>query len=490
MIYLSQFSNKRVLILGMGKTGLSLVVNLVHCYCKQIIIYDDNAETINNLLYSDDPKALMLKDSLDSAIEFYNAKIHSLKDLDYVLVSPGINHKKHPLIRKVRRLGITITSDIEEFVKATPRNIQIAITGTNGKSTTCNLLYQVLSPYKQYVQLGGNIGKPVSDLIFYDAPAINVLEVSSFQVELLVAAKFDVVAILNVTEDHLDRYRNFNEYLAAKEKLLHHLKDGGLALFSTDCPHSYALYLKYKKSIDNIILVSTEPSAPMIKRKEEKGVHLINIVDGVLNCAFNKSLKLKLPLSLQGAHNGQNIGFAYAVASRLGLKNSQFAKMVAHYQGLPHRTEVILKTPQAIFINDSKATNTDAMLKALSAFNNILLILGGKVKDENLKQILPYRDHIKECFVIGKERRYFIKVLKDLGLEFYEAKTLENAILLIKQRLEKPKAKKGKEKMTVLLSPGAASFDQFRNFEHRGQVFKQLVLDNWGKKKLFFLRRK
>lgn len=480
MIYLSQFLDKTVMVLGLGRTGMSLVLNLLHCHCKKIYVYDDNPDRMSQILNSKDINSLLFKDGLEEKIFYYNHKADKghdiLKEVNYIIISPGINHNKHPIINDASALGsIKITNDIEEFVKATLQNMHIAITGTNGKSTTCSLIQHVLSSKYNRVQLGGNIGKPASDMIYYAQNCNYVLELSSFQLETLKNATFNIVGVTNITEDHMDRYESFKRYAEVKESLYRRVQSGGYALFSADSELVNRMYKKYCTILRKAGSKKFMPILLSTEKVLENGISIVD--DTITDNIFGDKFHVVRPKSLRGIHNAQNLLFAYCVCRIRGISGTKFSTTITNFQGLPHRVEQFFENEYAIFIDDSKATNTDAMLKSISAFENILLIVGGFNKENGFPKIAQYKDRIKKCFVIGQDREFYLKNLKLLDIETYDACTMQNAVESIKAFLKEFKDgnSKGSLRYTVLLSPSASSVDQFANYMQRGKVFKELV---------------
>jgi len=362
-----------------------------------------------------------------------------LSQFDSLVVTPGLPLNRHPIARRARDAGLEIIGDIELFARARPElppHKVVGITGTNGKSTTTALVHHILETAGWPATMGGNIGLPIlaQDALEPDYfPGIYVLELSSYQIDLTKSLSCDVAVVLNITPDHLDRYESFEAYAASKARLFD-MNPQVAVVNSADC-------LEF----------------PFFGREEDPFILFIDHID----VADQKDW-----LALQGPHNAQNAAAAIAVCEALQVAEHRIEEGLRTYPGLPHRMERIREKDGVLFVNDSKATNPTATAPALAAFPAIRWILGGQAKSDNLDECAPHFGHIAKAYTIGEAGELFASLLSPhMPVECCE--TLENAT--------KRAAEDSQSGETVLLSPACASFDQFRDFEARGDRFRELV---------------
>ena len=375
-----------------------------------------------------------------SALTIADLDTIDLGDVDALVVSPGVPLNRHPLAAKARAAGVPIIGDIELFAQARPglpAHKVVGITGTNGKSTTTALVHHILTTAGTRARMGGNIGLPILAQEPLEAGGVYVLELSSYQIDLTQTLDCDVAVLLNVTPDHLDRYDGFEGYAASKARL-----------FAMQSPAHLAV----------------------VDYEAEAGLGVLDGAPAGLNVRFIDGVPLpgdqaRWP-SLQGPHNEQNAKAAVAVAEALGVPAETIERALESFTGLPHRMERIATLNGVAWINDSKATNPESAAPALAAFPRIHWIVGGKAKGDDLDACAPYFDHVARAYTIGDSGPRFAAVLRG-HMPVAEVETLERAVKLAAQEAERGDV--------VLLSPAAASFDQFTDFEHRGQVFRALV---------------
>ena len=367
--------------------------------------------------------------------------------VEKIILSPGIPHEgmhAHPVLLSAKDHGIPIVVDIEIFLErllSNPNHTVIGITGTNGKSTTTSLLCHVLQCFGKKAIAAGNIGIPVLDLPSTEEETYYILELSSYQLTLLKTHRLDLAVLLNITPDHLAYHGNMESYVKTKESIFSFLRpekeDQGIVII--DDSYTQSIYKKYA----HLKPVSTDPQKPTF------------------------SLKLQPLEQLQGNHNAQNILACYAALQMLipeQIEDALFLDALKTFKALPHRQEVVLKTSHILFINDSKATNMDAAEKSLKTFQNIHWILGGQAKSgESPISLRHLFSHITHVYLVGSSLETFAKDLEGV-LPYTLSKTVEQAT---KDAFQK--AKKGD---VILLAPACASFDQFKNFEERGNFFK------------------
>lgn len=363
-----------------------------------------------------------------------------LTGFDGLVVSPGVPINRHPVGAQARAAGVPIIGDIELFAQARaslPPHKVVGITGTNGKSTTTALIHHILETAGIPARLGGNIGKPILGEEPLPEGGVYVLELSSYQIDLTTSLDCEVVILLNITPDHLDRYDGFEGYAASKARLF--------AMQSVD--HAA------------IIGIGDAASAEIARSLSARGEHLTKIAPGL---CMDQS---RWP-SLQGPHNAQNALAAIDACKALGVDDDAIDRGLASFKGLPHRMERVGVRNGVAFVNDSKATNPESAAPALAAFQGIHWILGGQAKTYDLDACAPFFGHVTRAYTIGEAGPRFAEILKS-ALPVEESGTLAEAV--------RSAAANAADGETVLLSPACASFDQFRDFEDRGDQFRALV---------------
>ena len=361
--------------------------------------------------------------------------IHSLNQVDYIVLSPGISLLKNKSLDKFKKKIIT---DIDLYYLNNTKSKSIVVTGTNGKSTTCKLLAHLLQKNKFKCSLGGNIGTPILELKNTQNSFV-IIEASSFQ---LSHSKFicpDYALFLNLTNDHLDWHGSMNNYLNSKLKIFHLQKKKHFAIINE----------KLKKKFNKKLFLS-KLIIPQIQ-DFRKIKHRIK----------NNYLTAEM--------NEVNMSFIYAFSKLLKIREKSFIDSMKSFEGLPHRFEIFLKKDNITFINDSKATSFSATQTALSSLKNIYWIVGGSPKKGDKFKLSRFKKNIIKCYLIGRNINFFKNQVK-VNLDFSITKNLKSSIIQI---LKDSKLHKYNER-SILLSPAAASFDQFENFEKRGEEFKRL----------------
>ena len=350
------------------------------------------------------------------------------------MISPGINPTKSRFKKLLNINKKKILTDLDLFSIFYPYNELFMITGTNGKSTTCKMLQHILNLNKKKVFLGGNIGKPILDINPEKKSKI-IIEASSFQLAYSKMIKPKHAILLNISNDHLDWHENLKNYRNAKFKIFSKQKESDFA------------YLSKNKLINHF----------KTKRFKSK---LIKIDEKYINNISYKNLNY-LPIL-------KNFSFVYYILKKLKMRDEIIKKGIKTFKGLEHRYEIFLKKKNNIFINDSKATSFDSTKHALAANKNIYWIVGGIKKKNDKINISKLKKNINEAFIIGKDTDYFKKVLKG-KVKYSLSYNLKKAIKDIFFKLD------DKKENIILFSPACASFDQFKNFEKRGRVFKKYV---------------
>jgi UDP-N-acetylmuramoylalanine--D-glutamate ligase len=364
-----------------------------------------------------------------------------------------------------RKHGCEIIGDIELLGRAQRNATYLGVTGTNGKSTTTALIGHILETSGREVQVGGNLGMPALDLEPLDSGGIYVLEMSSYQLEITVSITFDVAVLLNISPDHLDRHGGFEGYLAAKRLIFHRQTKPRTAIVGIDDEICREIWQQLKAADEqNLIPVSGHNAAP-------GGVY---VSGGVLTDDSEgrgtPALDLGDVPSLPGGHNGQNAAAAYAACKTLGVQSPVVAACIRSFPGLPHRQELVAVINGVRYVNDSKATNADAAAKALACYEPIYWIAGGRPKETGLAGLEPLLPRIAGAFLIGEAEDAFAEAL-DGRVAFARCGDLATAV----EQASAAVSADRRPGAVVLLSPAAASFDQFANFEARGEQFRALV---------------
>ena len=360
-----------------------------------------------------------------------------LTGFDGVVVSPGVPLNRHPIKPHADKYGVPVIGDIELFAQARgglPPHKVVGITGTNGKSTTTALTHHILKTAGVPTTMGGNIGLPILEQEPLPEGGVYVLELSSYQIDLTFSLDCDVGVLLNVTPDHLDRYESFEAYSNAKQRLFEMQSSQSLAIMTDDVVAGVGdLWLR------------------TVSKKR--------CLEGQLS-GMNEWPALK------GPHNWQNAEAAIAVSEELGLDSEVIRNALRTFPGLPHRMERVGERGGVLYVNDSKATNTAAAAPALAAFDKIHWIVGGQAKEPGLGECEQHLGHVTAAYTIGEAGEDFAEALTP-HCAVSRCGTLDKAVELASQV-----ARAGE---TVLLSPACASFDQFRDFEDRGETFRILV---------------
>lgn len=426
MITSPAWKGRKYAVLGLARSGRATVVALLAAGA-QVTAWDEKSEARAPFEGRCD-----LRDPLEM----------DLTGFDGVVVSPGVPLNTHPIKPHADRFGVPVIGDVELFAQARehlPPHKVVGITGTNGKSTTTALVHHILKSAGVPTTMGGNIGLPILEQEPLPEGGVYVLELSSYQIDLTYSLDCEVAVLLNITPDHLDRYESFEAYAASKSRLL---------AMQTRGQNSIARYT----------------DARLLGQFAEGTV--ASILEDVLeNRGFKPSDQSGWP-SLQGPHNRENAAAAIEACDILGLSEGQIRGGLRTFPGLPHRMERVGERAGVLYVNDSKATNTAAAAPALAAFDKIHWIVGGRAKEPGLGECEPHMDRVTAAYTIGEAGDAFADALTP-HCAVSRCSTLEKAVELASQV-----ARSGE---TVLLSPACASFDQFRDFEERGDRFRTLV---------------
>jgi UDP-N-acetylmuramoylalanine--D-glutamate ligase len=351
-----------------------------------------------------------------------------------------------------------VICDIELLYRHAKAAQYVGITGTNGKSTTTALIAHILSTQhilKEYksIAVGGNLGIPALELENLSSDGIYVLELSSYQLDLLEQAHFDVRILLNITPDHIDHHGSMANYIKAKERIFRHAKKTDLNIIGIDTEESYQVYQRITKQ-DNCSTIAISSDKIL--------AHGISVINDVIYYHVGEHLA--------GKHNAQNIAAAFATSMYYNLDPIASIAAIKSFPGLAHRMQYVGEFKHISYINDSKATNADAAAKALDSFANIYWLLGGVAKEGGIETLTPYFSKITHAFLMGAAQEEFAQTLEKYNVPYSKCNTLLNACNLAQQM-----ALRDQHQVHILLSPACASFDQWKNFEERGEHFIEYV---------------
>lgn len=456
MIVIAARAHQYFAVLGLGLSGIAAARALLASGAR-VIAWDDGEEARATAQVAGLPLADLERCDWST--------------LSALVLSPGIpltHPAPHPLVARALNQRVPIIGDIELLLEARPEARFVGITGTNGKSTTTALLGHILATAGKTVEVGGNIGRPALGLAPLGREGHYILELSSYQLDLTHQAAFDVAIFLNLTPDHLDRHGSMEGYLAAKMRIFRAHRDGRAqtAIIGVDDAFGPKITAELSgRQGWRTIAISAE-------RTLERGVYaqdgkLFDAIDGKAAAA---AIDLAGVKTLRGAHNWQNAAAACAAARALGLTTAAIAQGLATYPGLPHRQETVATIGGVEYVNDSKATNGEAAARALAAFDTIYWIAGGLAKADGLSPTLPLLGRVRHAFLIGKAEPAFAAELAG-KVPMTPCGALDKA-LAAAHALAQSERRTG---AVVLLSPACASFDQWRNFEARGDGFRAMV---------------
>ncbi|MEW5704702.1 MAG: UDP-N-acetylmuramoyl-L-alanine--D-glutamate ligase [Pseudomonadota bacterium] len=452
MIEVTAYRGRAVMVLGLGRSGLATAAGLREGGAA-VVAWDDDARAREEARKEGFP--LTDPERLDWS------------HVDALVPSPGIpltHPKPHPVVRKAREAGCEILGDIELLARTQTEARYVGITGTNGKSTTTSLIGHLLKAAGHRVELGGNLGAPALKLAPLGADGTYVLELSSFQLDLLRMPFLDVAVLLNITPDHLDRHGDLAGYIAAKRRIFDCLRQGGTAILGIDDSHTETIRGAIAPRVARLIPISAE-------KVLDRGV---SAADGQLVERLGTRIppfNLRRLAVFHGKHNWQNAAAAWAAVRALGVEPERTAHGLESFAGLPHRQELVAVVNGIAYVNDSKATNATATAMALAAFDAVYWIVGGRPKAEGIAPLKPYFSHVRHAFLIGEATERFAETLS-ADVPFTRAGDLHTALEAARGMAEAA----GEKTAVVLLSPACASYDQWKNFEERGDAFRTLVL--------------
>jgi len=452
MIVVREYAGKRVVVLGLARSGLATVQALV-AGGADVVAWDDKPaarDAVGNEALLQDPAAI------------------DWSGVAALILSPGIPHgfpRPHPAVLAARAANVPIIGDIELLGRAQPEARFVGITGTNGKSTTTALIGHILATAGRPVQIGGNLGKPALSLEPLGAAGTYVLECSSFQLELIETLAFDIAILLNITPDHLDRHGDMDGYIAAKRRIFAHQDGDAVNVIGIDDAICRDLCDEMRRrGPARVIPISAASTvADGVYAPDRR---LFDATAGQPRLVLDLAEAERLP----GSHNWQNAAAAYAAARALGVPAETIARAIRSFPGLAHRQELVGMIGGVRYINDSKATNADAAEKALACYDAIYWIAGGLPKEGGITPLTPYFGRLRHTYLIGAATEEFAATLGN-SVPFTRSGDLAAAVAAASAAARRDRIPGA----VVLLSPACASYDQFAHFEARGDAFRDLV---------------
>jgi UDP-N-acetylmuramoylalanine--D-glutamate ligase len=450
------FEGKDVAVFGLGRSGIATCRALMAGGAR-VCAWDDNEAA--------------RKVAETAGVPLVDLNRRDWQTFSALVLSPGIPFRfpePHRFVRMAQLVGVPVIGDMELFARAVAelkefeRPRIVGITGTNGKSTTTALIGHILRVCGKDVRVGGNIGVGVLDLERLHSGAIYVLELSSYQLDLVESLKCDVAVMLNLSPDHLSRHGGMDGYVQVKRRVFRNQGPADWAIIGVDDTRSQVMCTQ----------LSAEGLRKVVPVSAEYGLGRgVAVLDGQLCDSMTGRATAPHDISraraLPGRHNHQNAAAAYAACRVLGLEPNDILAAMEIFPGLPHRLETIGVIDGVRFINDSKATNAQAAEQALRAFPNSWWIVGGRPKEEGIDELAPLFPGIRKAYLIGESTEAFARVLAG-KLEAEKSRTLDAAV---QSAFDDARAS-GVPQPVVLFSPACASFDQFRDFEQRGEAFR------------------
>jgi UDP-N-acetylmuramoylalanine--D-glutamate ligase len=453
MIIPTCYKDKKVAVIGLGRSGQSVAQALMKGE-SHVLAWDDQESA--------------RKSAQNLNIPLMNPSLMEWSSIDKLILSPGVPHHypaPHPLVAQAQLEGLRPLGDMEILCESQKEARYIGITGTNGKSTTTSLIGHILKGMGAQVEVGGNLGIPVLELNPLNKDGIYVLEVSSYQLETAPSLHFDVSILLNITPDHLDRHGGMDGYIAAKKLIYRNSTHEDKLVISVDDPHCLTIFEALKVS-GKVGLIPIS-----VCKSLNEG---ISVKEGILYEDKTSVLDLKTLERLKGQHNWQNIAAAYGALRALGFETEDIVKGISSFPGLVHRQQVVAQYKNVTFVNDSKATNAEAVAKALTCYSGspIYWLVGGRSKEGGITNLKPYFKTIEHAYLYGEAASSFALTLKG-NVPYTQCETLNEAL----EKATEKALRDEKKDAVVLLSPSCASFDQFQDFAARGDAFCHKVRD-------------
>ena len=461
MIPVTTFAGKKVAVFGLGKSGLLAAGALIKGGAS-VVVFDDSAK--------------MLADAKSAGLAVQDLRTVDWSAIAALVLAPGVpltHPEPHWTVQLARQHDVEVIGDIELFCRERAKSggqcPLVAITGTNGKSTTTALTAHLLAVAGRDAQMGGNIGVPVLALAPFADNRVYVLEVSSYQIDLAPSLRATVGILLNVTEDHLDRHGTMENYAALKTLLPASVEKGGTAVIAVDDRWTRSGADRIARAGRHVVRVSVESA--LRDGYYAEGSRIMHAAGGKAHAV----VQLAGIGSLRGKHNAQNVACAVAACVAIGIDLAAIQIGLVSFPGLAHRMQQVGRKPTAsgsiLYVNDSKATNADSAAKALGSFHDIYWIAGGKPKTGGIAGLAEFFPRIRKAYLIGEAAEEFARTLD--GKVAYEIVGVLSAAV---DAATRDAEVSGLKEPVVLLSPACASFDQYPNFEVRGKAFVDLVL--------------
>jgi UDP-N-acetylmuramoylalanine--D-glutamate ligase len=455
MIPITTFAGRKVAVFGLGKSGL-LSAGALISGGADVVVHDDNEKSV--------------AEAQSAGLKAQDLHTVDWSEIAALVLAPGVpltHPEPHWSVQLAKNAGVEIIGDIELFCRERAKSGAqcplVAITGTNGKSTTTALIAHLIKSTGRDAQLGGNIGVPVLALEPFAPGRHYVLEVSSYQVDLTPSLRATVGILLNVTEDHLDRHGTMENYAAIKALVPACVEPNGTAVIGVDDRYTRDAASRIERAGRKVVRVSVE--APLREGFYAQDSRILQAAGGRSHAVA----QLGGIGSLRGVHNAQNAAAAVAACLALGLDLTEIQKGLASFPGLAHRMQPVGRKGNVLFVNDSKATNADSAAKALASFSDIFWIAGGKPKTGGIISLAQFFPRIRKAYLIGEAAAEFAATLGHVPHE--TSGVLSAAVEAAARDAEAS----GLKEPVVLLSPACASFDQYPNFEVRGNAFVDLV---------------
>ena len=456
MIPVTAFAGKKVAVFGLGGSGLVSASALL-AGGADVVGYDDNVESVAKANAAGIPTADLQQADW--------SKIAAL------VLAPGVpltHPEPHWIVDLAHKTGVAVIGDIELFcrerAKLAPGAPFVAITGTNGKSTTTALIAHLAASAGLDAQLGGNIGTAILSLQPPQAGRVHVIECSSYQIDLAPSLDPSVGILINLSEDHLDRHGSMEHYAEVKERLVAGVPSNGTAIVGVDDDWCRAIADRLEHAGKRVVRIS-------VREELSDGIYVANgRIMRATALGVTPIAELGGIGSLRGQHNAQNAACAAAAALALGLEPAAIQAGLRSFPGLAHRMEELGRRGAVLYVNDSKATNADSAAQALACFSDIFWIAGGKPKTGGIEPLRGFFPRIRKAYLIGEAADEFAATLSP-GVPYEIDGTLDKALAAASRDAEASTV----PEPVVLLSPACASFDQYRNFEIRGDAFRELV---------------
>jgi UDP-N-acetylmuramoylalanine--D-glutamate ligase len=456
VIPVTAFAGKKVAVFGLGGSGLVSASALL-AGGADVVAFDDNAQSVAKANAAGIPTADLRQADW--------SKIAAL------VLAPGVpltHPEPHWIVALARKAGVAVIGDIELFcrerAKLSPGAPFVAITGTNGKSTTTALIAHLVGSAGMDAQLGGNIGTAILSLQPPQAGRVHVIECSSYQIDLAPSLDPSVGILINLSEDHLDRHGSMVHYAEVKERLVAGVPSNGTAIVGVDDDWCRAIADRLEQAGKRVVRIS-------VRHELSNGIYVANgRIMRTSPAGVTPIAELGGIGSLRGQHNAQNAACAAAAALALGLEPPAIQAGLRSFPGLAHRMEELGRRGAVLYVNDSKATNADSAAQALACFSDIFWIAGGKPKTGGIESLRGFFPRIRKAYLIGEAAGEFAATLSP-GVPHEIDGTLDKALAAASRDADASAA----AEPVVLLSPACASFDQYRNFEVRGDAFRELV---------------